>query len=88
MGAVETAFAHRQYPYNFSIWANWTDPADSDKNIAWTRAFWDAMRPFMAPGVYVNYLEDEGDPRARDAYGPNFDRLAALKTKYDPTCSA
>jgi FAD/FMN-containing dehydrogenase len=43
------------------------------------------MQPFMAPGVYVNYLEDEADPHAVEAYGPNYNRLAALKNKYDPT---
>ncbi len=43
------------------------------------------MRPFMAAGSYVNYLEDEADPRAREAYGPNYERLVALKNKYDPT---
>jgi FAD/FMN-containing dehydrogenase len=53
--------------------------------MAWTRAFWDAMQPFMAAGTYVNYLEDEGDPRARAAYGPGYDRLVALKDRYDPT---
>jgi FAD/FMN-containing dehydrogenase len=85
VGAAETAFAHRQYPYNFSIWSGWSDPGDSEKNIKWTRDFWDAMRTFMAAGSYVNYLEDEADPLARGAYGPNFDRLVALKDKYDPT---
>ncbi len=84
-GPAENAFAHREYPYNFSIWSNWTEPADSQKNIQWTREFWDAMRPFMGEGAYVNYLEDEGDPRAREAYGSNYDRLVALKNKYDPT---
>jgi FAD/FMN-containing dehydrogenase len=71
--------------YNFSIWANWLDPTDSQENIQWTHDFWDAMRPFMGAGAYVNYLEDEGDPRGREAYGPNYDRLAALKNQYDPT---
>jgi hypothetical protein len=85
VGSTETAFPHRQPPYNFSIWSSWKDPADSAKNIKWTRDFWDAMRPFMIEGVYVNYLEDEGDPHAREAYGPNYDRLVALKNKYDPT---
>jgi hypothetical protein len=85
VGTADTAFAHRQYPYNFSIWANWIEPAESPRNIAWTREFWDAMRPFMASGAYVNYLEEEGDPQTREAFGPNYDRLVALKTKYDPT---
>jgi hypothetical protein len=38
-----------------------------------------------ANGVYVNYLGDEGDARVRAAYGPNYERLVALKKKYDPT---
>ncbi len=82
--AAQTAFPHRQHPFNLSIWASWADPAESEKNIQWTRDFWAAMRPFMTAGVYVNYLEDEGDPQARDAYGVNYDRMVALKNKYDP----
>lgn len=81
----DTAFPHRQYPYNFSVWSNWVSSSESEENIKWSRRCWDAMRPFMAHGSYVNYLEDEGDPLARAAYGPNYDRLVALKNKYDPT---
>ena len=43
------------------------------------------MRPFMAKGAYVNYLEDEADPQAREAYGLNHQALVAVKNKYDPT---
>ena len=43
------------------------------------------MRPFSTGGVYVNNLGDEGEDRVRAAYGSNYDRLVALKTKYDPT---
>ena len=40
--------------------------------------------PFASGGVYVNFLTaDEGD-RVRSAYGPNYDRLARVKRKYDP----
>jgi FAD/FMN-containing dehydrogenase len=81
----ETAFAHRKYPYNFGIFSVWSDSRDDDKNVAWTRAFFEAMRPTMAPGVYVNYLEDEADPALRSTYGEGYARLAALKKKYDPT---
>ena len=80
---AQTAFPHRQHPYNFSIWSSWVDPAESEKNVQWTRDFFEAMRPFMTEGGYVNYLEDEGDPRAREAYGPNYNRMVALKNKYD-----
>jgi hypothetical protein len=43
------------------------------------------MTPFLVPGSYVNYVSDEGDAFAQAAYGPNYDRLALLKNKYDPT---
>jgi hypothetical protein len=43
------------------------------------------MQPFVPSGVYVNFLDEEGTDRVRAAYGPNDERLAALKTKYDPT---
>ncbi len=45
----------------------------------------DAMRPFFADAVYVNYLGEEGDERVRAAYGDKYDRLVALKNTYDPT---
>jgi len=43
------------------------------------------MRPFMRDAVYSNYLQEEGDERARAAYGANYPRLVALKSKYDPS---
>jgi len=79
-----TAFAHRRHPFNFLVLSSWSEPSEAERNIAWTRECWDAMRPFMATGAYVNYLEDEADPHARDAYGANYDRLLKLKNKYDP----
>jgi FAD/FMN-containing dehydrogenase len=80
-----TAFGHRQWPYNFLVTSIWTSPAESDANIRWTREFLDAMRPFLAEAVYVNYLGEEGDDRVQAAYGQKYGRLVALKTKYDPT---
>ena len=84
VGLEESAFAHRKHAYNFSVFSVWSDPKDTDKNVTWTRAFWEAMKPSMAPGAYVNYLEDEGDPADRAAYGLAYDRLVRLKNKYDP----
>jgi FAD binding domain-containing protein/berberine-like enzyme len=85
VGVSDTAFPHRHHSYNFIIWSNWENAADSDKNIQWTREYWEAMRPHLVAGSYVNYVSDEGDVFARAAYGPNYDRLASLKDKYDPT---
>lgn len=85
VGLTETAFVHRRDQCDFIIVSIWTDPADSEKNIKWTREFWEAMQPFVEQTVYVNNLGEEGDERVRAAYGPNYERLAALKNKCDPT---
>ena len=59
-------------------------PANTVKNIAWARDFWNALRPLAGGGVYVNDLGQDDEDRVRMAYGINYERLAALKKKYDP----
>ncbi|MCI0350598.1 MAG: BBE domain-containing protein [Acidobacteriales bacterium] len=81
----ETAFANRDHEYDLLIIAMSPNSADSEKNMRWAREFWEAMQPYSAGRAYVNYLTDEGQERLREAYGPNYERLVALKTKYDPT---
>jgi len=85
VGVSDTAFPHRTNPFNFLIWSTWDRADDSEKNVRWTREFWNAMRPFLIESSYGNYLSDEGEESARAAYGANYDRLAQLKAKYDPT---
>jgi FAD/FMN-containing dehydrogenase len=80
-----TAFPHRGDRYDCLILSQWPDRADSEENLAWTSELFDALDPFLATGVYVNNLGDEGEQRVKQAYGPNYHRLAALKAKYDPT---
>jgi hypothetical protein len=80
-----TAFGYRDHSYILIIMSLWPDPADSDRNIAWTRGLYEALRPFTRPGVYVNYLGEEGEDRVKEAYGNKYRRLVALKNKYDPT---
>jgi FAD/FMN-containing dehydrogenase len=81
-----TAFGHRGWPYNFAVTTAWSDAKDTDRNIAWTREFFEAMQPFLAKAAYVNYLGgDEGLDGLKAAYGAaKLTRLAALKLKYDP----
>lgn len=82
----ETAFPHRQMGYNLLVVSEWLDPADNARNIAWGRESYDRMLPYFVSGRYVNYLgEDDGEDAVAVAYGPNHQRLRALKTKYDPT---
>jgi hypothetical protein len=82
----DTAFPHRQAGYNLVIVSQWLDPAQSDECIAWAKRTYEAMRPFMAEGRYVNYLgDDENGDTVASAYGPNFPRLREIKKSYDPT---
>jgi len=79
-----TAFGHRNWPYNLVVTTMWTDASGTDVNIAWTRDLWKALRPFLADAVYVNYLGEVDEQGVRAAYGGKYERLAALKAKYDP----
>jgi FAD/FMN-containing dehydrogenase len=89
MGRVpseETAFVHRSAPFDLIVIAGGFRPEDAEKNVRWARATSDAMRPFMSGGAYVNYLgADAGIDAVRSAYGPAYQRLVALKDRYDPT---
>jgi hypothetical protein len=79
-----TAFRHRAEQYDFLILSQWSDATDSDRNIEWTDALFEAMQPHLEESVYVNNLGDEGPGRVKAAYGQNYPRLAALKGTLDP----
>jgi FAD/FMN-containing dehydrogenase len=81
-----TAFAHRTQPYFVAIINLWSDPqGDAAPHRAWTETLWKGIRA-DADGVYVNFLEDEGRDRVRDAYpAATYGRLAEIKRQYDPT---
>jgi FAD/FMN-containing dehydrogenase len=82
---ADTAYAQRAPGYNLLILSEWQDPAITDRCIAWARDSYGAMKAFMAPGRYLNYLEDDAATGAvAAAYGPNYPRLQQLKAKYDP----
>ncbi len=85
--AADTAFGDRSMPYMFSIDSIWTSPDDDATNIAWTRDFWERLRPHSHEGrIYLNFpgLGEEGEDLLRLTYGDNFARLQAVKRKYDP----
>jgi len=85
VGEHETAFSHRQTPFDIDVFGIWTDPRESDRHLAWGRGFGAALQPFSR-GAYINEMGSEGDERIRAAYNPqNYARLVALKNTYDPT---
>lgn len=79
-----TAVPHREPGVNFLLVAQWTDPAETEANIAWARETFDALRPYMADRRYVNYMSADDAAFIRQAYGPNYDRLVEIKRRYDP----
>jgi FAD/FMN-containing dehydrogenase len=80
-----TAASHRDAPYMWHPIAAWSDPADTDAQIAWVRESSEAMRPFATGGVYLNFEQDEGAEHVRAGFSPEkYARLVELKDKYDP----
>ena len=51
--------------------------------IDWARKLFDRTSSYSTGGVYVNFIS-EGDDRVEAAFGPNFEKLAKIKQKYDP----
>jgi hypothetical protein len=88
VGVTETAFPHRFDHLGMYVHPATDDPAEADTIVRWGRRCWADLQRFMTPAVCVNGIEDmaeESDTRVQEAYGANYGRVVALKTKYDPT---
>jgi FAD/FMN-containing dehydrogenase len=85
-GAGDTAFG-RRWPFMVAFESSWFEGSDDDANIAWARGAYAAMQRFNSGGIYLNFpgFGEEKEQLVRAAYGENYDRLAAIKAKYDPT---
>jgi FAD/FMN-containing dehydrogenase len=79
-----TAYPHRDANFVLNVHARWEARQDDAACTAWARGVFDTMAPYATGGVYVNFMSADED-RVRAAYGANFDRLASLKNRYDPT---
>jgi FAD/FMN-containing dehydrogenase len=79
-----TAYAHRDAQFVMNVHGRWDDAADDQRGIRWAREFFNATAPFATGGVYVNFLTADEGERVKSAYGPNYDRLAGVKRRYDP----
>jgi hypothetical protein len=84
IGATDTAFGDRSAPFIFNILSHWTKVSEDAANIAWTRRLFANLRPWMKPGVYVNFMSGDEEERAPEAYRDRWERLREIKTKYDP----
>jgi FAD/FMN-containing dehydrogenase len=81
----DSAYARRDAQYLVNVHGRWAESSGDDAGIRWARDLFNAAAPFSIGSVYVNFLSGDDESRVRAAYGSNYDRLVALKNKYDPT---
>jgi FAD/FMN-containing dehydrogenase len=85
VGVNDTAVPHREVGYNLLLPSVWLDAADTEANVAWTRATFDLLSPYFSQRRWLNYFsDDDGADAVRAAYRQNYDRLVELKQRYDP----
>ena len=84
VGKQDTAWNYRDATWAQVMVGVDPDPANKEKLIRWTKDYYDALRPYSAAGAYVNFMMDEGEDRVKATYGDNYQRLVAIKDKYDP----
>jgi FAD/FMN-containing dehydrogenase len=85
-GGSDTAFGNRQASHAITLDAVWRPGEDhGDHDVSWARSFFASLDGFRE-GVYVNFLGNDEEPdRVREAYGDEvYDRLAGVKSTYDP----
>ena len=79
-----TAFAQREGFANLLCTVGWPYPTDGSEHIAWIRELWPSLEPFTR-GFYTNDLEDGTTTEVINAnFRDNFNRLVAVKNRYDP----
>ena len=67
-----------------NVHGRWRDAADDDRCIAWAREFFDRTEPHANGNVYSNFMPEDENERAPNAFGGAYGRLARLKAKHDP----
>ena len=86
-GDDTTAFGGSRSPgISIGITAVAPEPAALDADRQWVRQFWSELLPHApGPGSYVNFMTEYETDRVRASYGPaKYQRLAAVKARYDP----
>lgn len=87
VAAEATAFGDRSMGWMYSLDSVWSDPADDDVNMAWSRDGWNSAERFGHHGrAYLNFAGhgEDGTALTRASFGGNYQRLVSIKTKYDP----
>lgn len=81
----ETPWGARDATFSMVIVAVDPRPSQAEALKSWGRTYWNAVHKFNPGGGYVNFMDaDEGEARVKASYGEHYERLAAIKKKYDP----
>jgi FAD binding domain/Berberine and berberine like len=84
VGSDDTAWNCRDATWSMVIAGIDPNPQKAGPIARWTKAYWEAVHPFNLGGAYPNFMmDDEGEARLKASYGDNYQRLAAVKRKYD-----
>jgi len=85
VGEDDTAVSGRSAPYMAHPIGCWSDPMDTEREMAWVDDFTDAFAPVRTGGVYLNFEPDTSEDNVRAGFGTaKLERLAALKEQWDP----
>jgi hypothetical protein len=87
IGAEESAFGGREAPFLLGVEANWENPREDERNIAWARECVEDMQRFSGGAQYLNFpgFLEGGDKTLQATFGDKHERLVALKNNYDPS---
>jgi hypothetical protein len=80
-----TAWWHRDATWAEVIVGVDPEPVNKEKVSKWAKEYWSALHPYSAGGAYINFMMEEGADRIRATYGKNYERLAKIKKRRDPT---
>jgi hypothetical protein len=84
VGRDDTAWANRDARWVQVIVGIDPDPALAGALRDWCVGFSEGIRPHAMGGSYVNMTNETDDEGVRTAYRDHYDRLAAVKARYDP----
>ncbi len=85
IGNKDTAWNNRDATWAMVIVGVDPNPANREKIVTWAKEYWKAVHPYSSRGAYVNFMMDVSEERIRATYGDNYEKLVAIKNKYDPT---
>jgi FAD/FMN-containing dehydrogenase len=80
-----TAYPQRKSHFIMNVHTRWRAPSEDETCVKWARDVFKAVAPYAAGSVYVNFMPDDETDRIKEAYGKNYDRLAKIKARYDPS---